>query len=69
MLAVGIEFLISQGHAGVFDYTPKRLVAFVELANKRKNRELIELFSITRTSYHGEKKDCNKLLKELKKNG
>lgn len=69
MMADGIEFLISEGHSGVFDYTPRRLVAFVTIANRRKNFELLELFSITRTAYHGEKKQVEKLIKELEKNG
>jgi len=41
----------------------------VELANKRRNKDLLELFSITRTAYHGEKKQIKKLVKELSSNG
>ncbi len=60
------ESLISSGHDNPFSYTPKRLSIFCKLANERKRNDLLMLFNIQRTAYHGKKEDAQKLIKGIK---
>lgn len=46
--------------------TPRRLSAVMQLESEARSRELSESFSIQRVAAHGEKKDCEKLLKDLR---
>ncbi|MEA5159970.1 hypothetical protein U5903_04200 [Cereibacter johrii] len=45
--------------------TPRQLSAVMQLEASTRSRELLEGFSISRIAAHGEKKDCDKLVKDL----
>jgi hypothetical protein len=47
-------------------YTPRKIGAWFEVSQKNYRRELLDRFFVTRTAQHGDKKDCNKLMKALK---
>lgn len=64
-MASGCERLLSEGHRDPFKYTPKKLVAFLEMARTRNKEDLAALFTVTRLAYHGKPKDAEKLMKEL----
>lgn len=45
--------------------TPRQLGAVVGLEHESRSRDLVEIFTIHRVAQHGEKKDADRLLKEL----
>lgn len=47
------------------DMTPRQLGAAAALEAERRSSELQEIFAISRVAAHGEKKDVDRLLKDL----
>lgn len=45
--------------------TPRQLGAVVGLEHESRSRDLTELFTVQRVAQHGEKKDADRLIKEL----
>ena len=45
--------------------TPRQLGAVMGLEHESRSRDLVELFTVQRVAHHGEKKDADKLLREL----
>lgn len=46
--------------------TPRQLGAVLAMEHETRSRDLVELFTIQRVAQHGEKKDADKLLRELR---
>jgi hypothetical protein len=61
--------LIANGHraADVWDYTPKQLIAFMFLANKRRQRDRAEDLTIHAMAARGEPRAVKKMTKDLQK--
>ena len=57
------------GHrpADVWGYTPRRIAAFLFIAEKRRNRERIEAINIGLMAARGEPKAVDKMVKELER--
>ena len=67
-IAAAVEQLIAAGHdqIDVWGYTPKRLFGFLSLLNRRRRIEAQEFLSLSLLSARGEKKDLEKVMKELR---
>jgi hypothetical protein len=66
-LARTAEALIAYGHSpdAVFGYTPRRALAFLNLAQSRLKVEKAELLSISALASRGDPREVKKQLKEL----
>jgi hypothetical protein len=47
--------------------TPRQLSAVLECEGKSKSRDLLDDFGISRAAAHGDKRDAEKLTKELRR--
>lgn len=67
-IARGIEQLIQLGHPPAFawTYTPRKMMAWLELAERRKAGELSELLNIITVGQSGDRKGITKVLKQLR---
>jgi len=45
--------------------TPRQLGAVMGLEHESRSRDLVENFTVARVAQHGEKKDADRLIKEL----
>lgn len=64
-LAEYCEALISMGHGNPFDYTPRQLIAFVSLADRRKSANLLNDLYIGRAAHHADDKAIRKIERDL----
>lgn len=48
--AAVVERLIAAGHEDPMSYTPEQAVAFAELADRRRKRELLDLYQTMKTA-------------------
>jgi hypothetical protein len=55
--------LISAGHFGALDYTPRQAAAFLRLVRLRKRREASERLAIVALGSRGDPDEVNKTLK------
>jgi len=55
--------LISAGHLGALDYTPRQAAAFLRLAALRRKRDAAEQLAIVALGSRGDPEHVNKTLK------
>jgi len=56
--------LISQGHAEVWSYTPRQIIAYFFLASQRQRRDAATALSVTALGTRGEEREVNKTMRE-----
>lgn len=45
--------------------TPRQIIARLRLSERVRRSRLADVYAVVRTAMHGEKKDCEALIKEL----
>lgn len=66
-LASMLELLISMGHVNAHEYSPRRIVAFSELAAHRKKQELATTLAVHALAAQGDNKAIKKQINQLEK--
>jgi late competence protein required for DNA uptake (superfamily II DNA/RNA helicase) len=60
-----VEALAADGHPDPLRYTPRQALALVELAGRRRAREMATQLGLMRLAHQGSVKDVKKALREL----
>lgn len=59
--------MIADGHPAAWSYSPRQIAGFLELAGKRRNREMADTIGAVRLAMHGDKRQVSEALKDLRK--